>query len=88
MLADTRRWRQLAYVCLIEQGPATTAYSHCLLAAHTVVIKGVWGFQDQGLAEYSDLNIMQMLGRAVWVSSLSVCTISDPLLFREGHSLV
>lgn len=34
------------------------------LPAHTVVIKGVWCYQDQAMVEYSDLSIMQMLGRA------------------------
>ncbi|KAH8826888.1 ATP-dependent DNA helicase MER3 [Flagelloscypha sp. PMI_526] len=34
------------------------------LPAHTVVIKGVMMFQDGAMVEYSDLDIMQMLGRA------------------------
>ena len=36
-----------------------------LAAAHTVVIKGVKIYQGNGSQEYSDLDIMQMLGRAV-----------------------
>lgn len=39
-----------------------------LIAAHTVVIKGVKMFQPgMGQVEYSDLDIMQMMGRAVRV---------------------
>lgn len=34
-------------------------------AAHTVVIKGVQTFQNNMSVEYSDLDVMQMLGRAV-----------------------
>ncbi|KAG7092807.1 hypothetical protein E1B28_009123 [Marasmius oreades] len=34
------------------------------LPAHTVVIKGVHTFQNNASVEYSDLDIMQMLGRA------------------------
>ena len=34
-------------------------------AAHTVVIKGVKLFQNNASQEYSDLDIMQMMGRAV-----------------------
>jgi hypothetical protein len=34
-------------------------------AAHTVVIKGVQIFQNNASVEYSDLDVMQMLGRAV-----------------------
>ncbi|KAL4247433.1 Meiotic Crossover Helicase [Abortiporus biennis] len=34
------------------------------LPAHTVVIKGVKMFQANGMQEYSDLDIMQMMGRA------------------------
>jgi replicative superfamily II helicase len=35
------------------------------LAAHTVVIKGVKIYQNGVSVEYSDLEIMQMIGRAV-----------------------
>lgn len=35
------------------------------LAAHTVIIKGVKVFQNNVNQEYSDLDIMQMIGRAV-----------------------
>ncbi|KAF7322399.1 DEAD/DEAH-box DNA helicase [Mycena chlorophos] len=34
------------------------------LPAHTVVIKGVYTFQNNASVEYSDLDVMQMLGRA------------------------
>ena len=34
-------------------------------AAHTVVIRGVHTFQNNAVVEYSDLDVMQMLGRAV-----------------------
>lgn len=34
------------------------------LPCHTVVLKGTVGYQDGGLCEYSDLEVMQMLGRA------------------------
>lgn len=39
-----------------------------VVAAHTVVIKGVKIFQNNASQEYSDLDIMQMMGRAVsWI---------------------
>lgn len=43
-------------------------------AAHMVVIKGVMTFQNNASVEYSDLDIMQMLGRAVsiYIPFLSV----------------
>ncbi|KAK4237802.1 hypothetical protein C8A03DRAFT_15674 [Achaetomium macrosporum] len=34
------------------------------LPCHTVVLKGTVGFTDERLVEYSDLEVMQMLGRA------------------------
>ncbi|KAI4178367.1 MAG: hypothetical protein L6R41_008418 [Letrouitia leprolyta] len=34
------------------------------LPCHMVIIKNTMGFQDEGLKEYSDLEVMQMLGRA------------------------
>ncbi|KAK1236425.1 ATP-dependent DNA helicase MER3, partial [Marasmius sp. AFHP31] len=34
------------------------------LPAHTVVIRGVHTFQNNAMVEYSDLDVMQMLGRA------------------------
>src|SRR5690606_19823415 len=34
------------------------------LPCHTVVLKGTVGFTDERLEEYSDLEVMQMLGRA------------------------
>lgn len=34
------------------------------LPCHLVILKGTVGFQDCGLGEYSDLEVMQMLGRA------------------------
>lgn len=40
------------------------------------------------MVEYSDLSIMQMLGRAVRGSSLPAYAHSDPLFIREGRSSV
>ncbi|KXN92197.1 putative ATP-dependent DNA helicase HFM1 [Leucoagaricus sp. SymC.cos] len=37
----------------------------CSTAAHTVVIRGVKLFQNNATIEYSDLDVMQMIGRAV-----------------------
>ncbi|KAI1263136.1 P-loop containing nucleoside triphosphate hydrolase protein [Xylariaceae sp. FL1019] len=34
------------------------------LPCHTVVLKGTWGYSDNGPQEYSDIEVMQMLGRA------------------------
>lgn len=34
------------------------------LPCHLVIIKNTMSFQDEGLKEYADLEIMQMLGRA------------------------
>jgi ATP-dependent DNA helicase HFM1/MER3 len=34
------------------------------LPCHLVILKGTVGYQENGLAEYSDLEVMQMLGRA------------------------
>ena len=34
-------------------------------AAHTVVVKGVHVYQNNANVEYSDLDVMQMIGRAV-----------------------
>ena len=34
------------------------------LPCHFVIIKNTMGFQDDGLKEYSDLEVIQMLGRA------------------------
>ena len=36
-----------------------------LQAAHTVIIKGVKLFQANAWQEYSDLDVIQMMGRAV-----------------------
>jgi len=43
-------------------------------AAHTVVIKGVKLFRDGAMKEYTDLEIMQMIGRAVSGASPSLLT--------------
>lgn len=40
-------------------------YSYVVEAAHTVVIKGVKLYQNNAWLEYSDLDIIQMIGRAV-----------------------
>lgn len=42
-----------------------SSLTFCDIAAHTVVIKGVQIFQNNMSVEYSDLDVMQMLGRAV-----------------------
>jgi len=34
------------------------------LPCHLVIVKGTVTFQEEGLKEYADLEIMQMLGRA------------------------
>ncbi|KAF9265706.1 P-loop containing nucleoside triphosphate hydrolase protein, partial [Marasmius fiardii PR-910] len=47
------------------------------LPAHTVVIKGVHTFQNNATVEYSDLDIMQMLGRA-----------GRPQFDKEGVALI
>lgn len=39
--------------------------THHIKAAHTVVIRGVKLFQNNANVEYSDLDVMQMIGRAV-----------------------
>jgi hypothetical protein len=59
------------------------------IAAHTVVIKGVKMFQNSKMVEYSDLDIMQMIGRAV--SIIEKSTVHCPLICahsRAAHSLV
>lgn len=43
---------------------STRSRIHLFAAAHTVVIKGVKIFQNNANKEYSDLDVMQMLGRA------------------------
>lgn len=48
-----------------------------LVAAHTVILKGVKLFQSNGLQEYSDLDIMQMMGRAVSPIALRALRMSS-----------
>lgn len=55
--------------------------STLLLAAHMVVIKGVKTFQNNASVEYSDLDIMQMLGRAVRIYFLCI----DTNLINTAH---
>ena len=51
-------------------------------AAHTVVIKGVKLFRDGVMKEYTDLEIMQMIGRAVSI----VCpSFTRFLIFMKGR---
>lgn len=59
-------------------------------AAHTVIIKGVKIFQNNANREYSDLDIMQMLGRAVSdrSHSLSLETRLTLTYNRDGLSSV
>ena len=51
------------------------------LAAHMVIIKGVKTFQNNASVEYSDLDIMQMLGRAVSIHVLCI----DTKLINTAH---
>ena len=53
---------------------------YSISAAHTVVIKGVKVFQNNASKEYSDLDVMQMIGRAV--SSQIACTHLNTQLHR------
>jgi ATP-dependent DNA helicase HFM1/MER3 len=48
-------------------------------AAHLVVIKGIRTFQNNTSVEYSDLDIMQMLGRAVGTMSTSLFNSNLPM---------
>lgn len=57
-------------------------------AAHLVVIKGVHTFQNNASTEYSDLDVMQMLGRAVSVSFGTFSCALTHLSCREGRSSV
>jgi hypothetical protein len=43
----------------------TVGVNGCDTAAHVVVIKGVHTWHNNASQEYSDLDVMQMLGRAV-----------------------
>lgn len=56
-------------------------------AAHTVVIKGVKVFQNGATKEYSDLDIMQMIGRAVSFSNIPNVSTID-LFDRAAHNMV
>lgn len=78
---DVGCWRQLALVDLVPRS--------CLLliqeiAAHLVIIKGVQTFQNGASVEYSDLDIMQMLGRAV--SSVCATVLLESYLSNESIS--
>jgi ATP-dependent DNA helicase HFM1/MER3 len=62
----SRRWL-LVLTCVCSKVASRLSFK-CLTpppAAHMVVIKGVRTFQNGKSQEYSDLDIMQMLGRAV-----------------------
>jgi hypothetical protein len=52
-----------------------SALRHWMTAAHTVVIKGVKMFQGGAVKEYSDLEIMQMIGRAVGFQYLVIINL-------------
>ncbi|KAM6500407.1 Sec63 Brl domain containing protein [Amanita muscaria] len=47
------------------------------LPAHTVVIKGVHLYQNGANVEYSDLDIMQMIGRAVTFHTRSISRVAE-----------
>lgn len=49
-----------------------------------VVIKGVKTFQNSVTVEYSDLDIMQMLGRAVRSSLMNDSSSFDTHLYAPG----
>ncbi len=59
---DSRRRREPASVNCLSMKIILIS---CCAAAHTVVIKGVKQFLGSTIQEYSDLDIMQMMGRAV-----------------------
>jgi hypothetical protein len=56
-------------------------------AAHTVVIKGVKMFQTNRMVEYSDLDIMQMIGRAVSRNIMTLFLLTN-VDTRAAHNLV
>lgn len=74
---------ELAYVAITMN--LFSYFQRVFLAAHTVVLKGVHTFQNNMSVEYSDLDVMQMLGRAVCDSFSLLC--GDHLLtsFRKGR---
>jgi hypothetical protein len=61
--SDLSCWREPSYnsLSIPLMGPVLIAL---FTAAHTVVIKGVKVFQNNATKEYSDLDVMQMMGRA------------------------
>ncbi|TBU35674.1 P-loop containing nucleoside triphosphate hydrolase protein [Dichomitus squalens] len=59
------------------------------LPAHTVVIKGVKLFQNGTSQEYSDLDVMQMIGRAVWTCCLKRRVAQGrPQFDKEGVAII
>ncbi|KAJ3728380.1 P-loop containing nucleoside triphosphate hydrolase protein [Lentinula raphanica] len=62
--SDRRAIEELFLSKILRVVIATTVSCHMSTAAHTVVIKGVHTFQNSSSVEYSDLDVMQMLGRA------------------------
>jgi hypothetical protein len=58
------------------------------LAAHTVVIKGVRLFLNNADTEYSDLDIVQMIGRAVCVDFPSPILVKIEHILRVALNLV
>lgn len=54
-------------------------------AAHTVVIKGVQIYQNGVNVEYSDLDVMQMLGRAVSIVESRDSSGSNNLRLYQGR---
>ena len=53
-----------------------------------VIIKGVKTFQNNASVEYSDLDIMQMLGRAVGIYLLCIDTNLTNNAHRDALNLV
>jgi hypothetical protein len=75
-LVDSGRRRKFACVSFIKRVVARVILTEGDQAAHTVVIKGVQTFHNNASQEYSDLDVMQMLGRAVrllYAIRLCVC---------------
>ena len=61
-LIDISCWSQSTSVLMYSS--QRNAFER-LAAAHLVIVKGVQTFQNGAVVEYSDLEITQMLGRAV-----------------------
>lgn len=81
-----RPWR-LALICVSSVLPAMLTPHHHQ-AAQLVVIKGVKLYQNGEMREYSDLDIMQMMGRAVSLPLSIPWSDSSSRQFRGDLNLV